>query len=99
VAARLLGPPRRSRPRWRFSGDWSGFAVVATPEQAIAYSQVRQEAGIQYFVVELMVASDTETIHLLASVVMPSLATECRPADLTGPRRISYPRLCTPTAN
>lgn len=64
----------------RFSGDWGGFAVAATPEQAIAYFRARQEVGIQYFVVELMDASDTETIELLASVVMPALATRGYPA-------------------
>ncbi len=63
----------------RYSGEWSGFAVAATPEQAIAYFRARQAAGIQYFVVELMDASDVETVQLLADAVMPALATDGAP--------------------
>jgi alkanesulfonate monooxygenase SsuD/methylene tetrahydromethanopterin reductase-like flavin-dependent oxidoreductase (luciferase family) len=63
----------------RFAGAWSGFALAATPEQAISYYRERVAAGIQYFVIQTLDASDVETIYLLAQRVIPALT---RPADL-----------------
>jgi alkanesulfonate monooxygenase SsuD/methylene tetrahydromethanopterin reductase-like flavin-dependent oxidoreductase (luciferase family) len=57
----------------RFSGPWRGFAIAATPERAVAYYQELAEAGIQYFVVEVLDAADEETIRLLAEQVMPQV--------------------------
>lgn len=50
--------------------DWVG-PVYATPEQAIEHYQERVEAGIQYFVVQLIDCTDEETLELLAHAVMP----------------------------
>ena len=55
----------------RFAGEWAGFAVVLTADQAVAYFAERAAAGIQYFVVQILDAADHETIHLLAEHVMP----------------------------
>jgi alkanesulfonate monooxygenase SsuD/methylene tetrahydromethanopterin reductase-like flavin-dependent oxidoreductase (luciferase family) len=57
----------------RFSGAWSGFAVTATPPQAVAHYQALADAGIQYFVIQLPDASDQETIRLFAEQVIPNL--------------------------
>jgi alkanesulfonate monooxygenase SsuD/methylene tetrahydromethanopterin reductase-like flavin-dependent oxidoreductase (luciferase family) len=50
--------------------DWVG-PVYATPEQAIEHYQERVEAGIQYFVVQLIDCTDDETLELLAQAVRP----------------------------
>jgi alkanesulfonate monooxygenase SsuD/methylene tetrahydromethanopterin reductase-like flavin-dependent oxidoreductase (luciferase family) len=55
----------------RFSGDWRGFAVPATPAQAVAMYQALAAAGIQYFIVETLDAADEETFRLLAEAVVP----------------------------
>jgi alkanesulfonate monooxygenase SsuD/methylene tetrahydromethanopterin reductase-like flavin-dependent oxidoreductase (luciferase family) len=55
----------------RFSGSWSGFAVAATPAQAIMMYQALAAAGIQYFIIETLDAADEETIRLLAEAVVP----------------------------
>lgn len=55
----------------RFSGEWAGFAMAATPEQAVAYYAERRAAGVQYFVIQTLDASDLETVHLLAEDVIP----------------------------
>jgi alkanesulfonate monooxygenase SsuD/methylene tetrahydromethanopterin reductase-like flavin-dependent oxidoreductase (luciferase family) len=70
----------------RFSGPWAGFAVAATVEQAIAMYRELAAAGIQYFVVETLDASDEETIRLLAERVMPEAQRPKRLAlrDLRG---------------
>lgn len=52
--------------------DWVG-PVYATPEQAIQHYQERVEAGIQYFVVQLLDCTDEETLELLAREVMPQI--------------------------
>jgi hypothetical protein len=57
----------------RFAGPWRDFAVACTPEQAVVYYQTLANAGLQYFVVELLDAADQETIHLLAERVIPEL--------------------------
>jgi alkanesulfonate monooxygenase SsuD/methylene tetrahydromethanopterin reductase-like flavin-dependent oxidoreductase (luciferase family) len=55
----------------RFGGPWSGFALAATPEQAIAHYRALVDAGIQYFIVESLDADDEETMRLLAERVVP----------------------------
>jgi len=57
----------------RFSGPWNGFAVAATPPQAIAHYQALADAGIQYFVIQLPNAADQETMRLFAEQVIPHL--------------------------
>jgi alkanesulfonate monooxygenase SsuD/methylene tetrahydromethanopterin reductase-like flavin-dependent oxidoreductase (luciferase family) len=57
----------------RYPGPWSGYAVAVTPDEAVAYYQARVAVGIQYFVIQLMDASDVETIQLLAEKVIPSV--------------------------
>ncbi len=57
----------------RFSGAWRGFAVAATPEQAVRCYQGLADAGIQYFVVQTSDAADEETIRLLAGQVAPQI--------------------------
>jgi alkanesulfonate monooxygenase SsuD/methylene tetrahydromethanopterin reductase-like flavin-dependent oxidoreductase (luciferase family) len=72
--ARLAAKVQRYFPEGleqRFSGPWSGFAVFATPAQAIALYQALAAAGIQYFIVETLDAADEETIRLLAEAVVP----------------------------
>jgi alkanesulfonate monooxygenase SsuD/methylene tetrahydromethanopterin reductase-like flavin-dependent oxidoreductase (luciferase family) len=54
----------------RYAGDWSGWAAGYTPAQAVAHFQALVDAGIQYFIVQLMDAADHETIHLLADRVL-----------------------------
>jgi alkanesulfonate monooxygenase SsuD/methylene tetrahydromethanopterin reductase-like flavin-dependent oxidoreductase (luciferase family) len=58
----------------RFSGGWAGYAVAASPEQAVAMYRSLVAAGIEYFVITTLDASDTETIRLLAERVIPSVA-------------------------
>jgi alkanesulfonate monooxygenase SsuD/methylene tetrahydromethanopterin reductase-like flavin-dependent oxidoreductase (luciferase family) len=55
----------------RFSGGWAGYAVAATPDRAVAMYRSLVEAGIDYFVICTLNANDTETISLLAEVVIP----------------------------
>jgi alkanesulfonate monooxygenase SsuD/methylene tetrahydromethanopterin reductase-like flavin-dependent oxidoreductase (luciferase family) len=57
----------------RFSGPWSGFALACTPEEAITFYQELVAAGIQYFIVQTLDASDEESIRLLAERVMPAI--------------------------
>jgi alkanesulfonate monooxygenase SsuD/methylene tetrahydromethanopterin reductase-like flavin-dependent oxidoreductase (luciferase family) len=48
--------------------------VVGSPEQVAAYYQALADAGMQYFVVQVQDAEDTETIELFAREVMPRIA-------------------------
>ena len=57
----------------RYSGIWAGFAVACTPQQAVAMYRDLVDAGIQYFVIGTLDASDLETIHLLAERVIPAV--------------------------
>jgi alkanesulfonate monooxygenase SsuD/methylene tetrahydromethanopterin reductase-like flavin-dependent oxidoreductase (luciferase family) len=72
--ARLAAKRQRYFPEGleqRFSGPWSGFAVLATPAQAVAMYQALAAEGIQYFIIETLDAADEETIRLLAEAVVP----------------------------
>ena len=51
----------------------AGMLVEGTPEQIIEHYRERAEAGVQYFVVQTLDATDTETLELLANDVMPYL--------------------------
>ena len=45
--------------------------VVGTPDQVAAYYQGLVDAGLQYFVVQILDASDLETVELLANELVP----------------------------
>lgn len=47
--------------------------VVGSPEQVAGYYQSLVDAGMQYFVVQTLDATDTETIDLLAREVIPAV--------------------------
>lgn len=47
--------------------------VIGTPRQVAAYYQTLVDAGMQYFVVQTLDATDTETIELLAREVVPAV--------------------------
>jgi alkanesulfonate monooxygenase SsuD/methylene tetrahydromethanopterin reductase-like flavin-dependent oxidoreductase (luciferase family) len=57
----------------RYSGPWRDFVVAATPERAAAHFRAMAAAGIQYFILETLDATDEETIRLLATRVMPRM--------------------------
>jgi alkanesulfonate monooxygenase SsuD/methylene tetrahydromethanopterin reductase-like flavin-dependent oxidoreductase (luciferase family) len=74
--AQLQAKVKRHFPRGieqRFGGPWSGFAVAATVAQAVAAYRSLVDAGIQYFVVQVLDAADEETIRLLAEQMMPAV--------------------------
>jgi alkanesulfonate monooxygenase SsuD/methylene tetrahydromethanopterin reductase-like flavin-dependent oxidoreductase (luciferase family) len=48
--------------------------IAHTPEGAIRHFRALREAGTQYFVVQLLDATDEETIRLLAEAVAPQVA-------------------------
>jgi alkanesulfonate monooxygenase SsuD/methylene tetrahydromethanopterin reductase-like flavin-dependent oxidoreductase (luciferase family) len=47
--------------------------VIGTPAQVAAYYQGLVDAGMEYFVVQILDATDTETVELLASEVIPAV--------------------------
>ena len=47
--------------------------VVGTPEMVIRYYQELAGAGMEYFVVQVLDATDEETFRLLATEVMPHI--------------------------
>jgi len=53
---------------------WRQAVVAGTPEQIISYFQSSADAGMRYFVVQIVDADDEETIRLLAEAVAPGLA-------------------------
>jgi len=55
----------------RYTGTWRHFVWGATPEQAVDHFRALRAAGVQYFIVETLDATDTETITLLAKEVAP----------------------------
>ncbi len=67
----------------RYSGAWTGYAVACTPAEAVEYYQHLVQAGIQYFVVQTMDASDTETLRLLAEAVVPRITEAHASASAT----------------
>jgi alkanesulfonate monooxygenase SsuD/methylene tetrahydromethanopterin reductase-like flavin-dependent oxidoreductase (luciferase family) len=59
---------------------WQRCVVAGTPEQVVPYYQSYADAGMQYFVVQVLDARDEETVRLLAREVMPRI----RPASRDG---------------
>jgi probable F420-dependent oxidoreductase len=55
----------------RYSGTWRHFVFGATPRQAVDHFRALRDAGVQYFIVQTLDATDTETITLLANEVAP----------------------------
>jgi alkanesulfonate monooxygenase SsuD/methylene tetrahydromethanopterin reductase-like flavin-dependent oxidoreductase (luciferase family) len=55
----------------RYTGTWRHFVSGATTQQAIDHFRALRTAGIQYFIVETLDATDIETITLLANEVAP----------------------------
>jgi alkanesulfonate monooxygenase SsuD/methylene tetrahydromethanopterin reductase-like flavin-dependent oxidoreductase (luciferase family) len=47
--------------------------VLGTPEQITEYYQARADAGMQYFIYQLLDGKDHETIRLMAEQVMPNV--------------------------
>lgn len=60
----------------RYSGPWREFAVARTIEGAVDYYRGLAEAGVQYFIAEILDAGDTETIRLLGEQVAPRVIGE-----------------------
>ncbi|MCA9878252.1 MAG: LLM class flavin-dependent oxidoreductase, partial [Thermomicrobiales bacterium] len=54
--------------------------VIGTPEQAAAYYQGLVDAGMEYFVVQILDATDLETVDLLARELMPRVLPSPRQA-------------------
>jgi alkanesulfonate monooxygenase SsuD/methylene tetrahydromethanopterin reductase-like flavin-dependent oxidoreductase (luciferase family) len=54
--------------------------VIGTPEMAIAHYQALADAGFQYFVAQVLDATDQETMALLAREVAPHIRPGARPA-------------------
>lgn len=52
---------------------FSGFVTSGTPEQMAEWYQQRADAGIQYFVVQILDGTDHETYELLANEVVPNV--------------------------
>jgi alkanesulfonate monooxygenase SsuD/methylene tetrahydromethanopterin reductase-like flavin-dependent oxidoreductase (luciferase family) len=50
----------------RYAGPWANFVVAGTPQDAVRYYQALIDAGIQYFVVQMLDTADSQTIRLLA---------------------------------
>ena len=65
--------------RQRAAEEWPSYIVLATPERAVAYYQALADAGMQYFVVEVMDATDEETFRLLAQEVAPKVRAPGHP--------------------
>jgi alkanesulfonate monooxygenase SsuD/methylene tetrahydromethanopterin reductase-like flavin-dependent oxidoreductase (luciferase family) len=57
----------------RYSGPWANFVVAGTPQDVVMYYQAFVDAGIQYFVVQMLDAADSQTIRLLAEQVVPTI--------------------------
>lgn len=55
------------------TADQRATRITGSPEQITAYFQELADAGMQYFVVQILDAADEETIHLLATEVMPNV--------------------------
>jgi alkanesulfonate monooxygenase SsuD/methylene tetrahydromethanopterin reductase-like flavin-dependent oxidoreductase (luciferase family) len=60
---------------------WQRACVAGAPEQVVPYFQSFADAGMQYFVVQVLDARDEETIRLLAEAVMPNITSGSSPAS------------------
>jgi alkanesulfonate monooxygenase SsuD/methylene tetrahydromethanopterin reductase-like flavin-dependent oxidoreductase (luciferase family) len=54
---------------------WRRCVVAGTPEQVVSYYQSYADAGMQYFIAQVLDARDEETFRLLAQKVMPRIGT------------------------
>src|SRR5215218_5036341 len=54
---------------------WQRCVVAGTPEQIVSYYQSYADAGMQYFIAQVLDARDEETFRLLAQKVMPRIGT------------------------
>ncbi|MGH2615458.1 MAG: LLM class flavin-dependent oxidoreductase [Thermomicrobiales bacterium] len=52
---------------------WQRCVVAGTPEQVVPYFQSFADAGMQYFIVQVLDAGDEETIRLLAEEIAPKI--------------------------
>ena len=52
---------------------WQRAAVAGTPEQVVPYFQSFADAGMQYFIVQVLDARDEETIRLVAEEIVPKI--------------------------
>jgi alkanesulfonate monooxygenase SsuD/methylene tetrahydromethanopterin reductase-like flavin-dependent oxidoreductase (luciferase family) len=52
---------------------WQRCVVAGTPDQAVSYFQSYAEAGMQYFITQVLDARDEETFRLLAREVVPRI--------------------------
>ena len=52
---------------------WQKCVVAGTPEQIVSYYQSYADAGMQYFIAQVLDARDEETFRLLAQEVMPRI--------------------------
>jgi alkanesulfonate monooxygenase SsuD/methylene tetrahydromethanopterin reductase-like flavin-dependent oxidoreductase (luciferase family) len=59
----------------RYRGLWRDYVLPVTPDRAVAHFQALREAGVQYFIVETLDATDHDTIRLLATDVIPRVAS------------------------
>ena len=59
---------------------WQQCVIAGTPEQVVPYYQSFADAGMQYFIAQVLDARDEETFRLLAQEVMPRI----RPASTDG---------------
>jgi alkanesulfonate monooxygenase SsuD/methylene tetrahydromethanopterin reductase-like flavin-dependent oxidoreductase (luciferase family) len=76
----LMMAPTEAEVRAKFDSyfetDRSPFArgvVAGTPEQIASYYRARIEAGMEYFVIQMLDGADHETLELFAREVMPGL--------------------------
>jgi alkanesulfonate monooxygenase SsuD/methylene tetrahydromethanopterin reductase-like flavin-dependent oxidoreductase (luciferase family) len=53
--------------------QFKSFVTAGTPAQFVEFFQARAEAGIQYFVTQMLDGTDHETLHLLAEEVAPKV--------------------------
>jgi alkanesulfonate monooxygenase SsuD/methylene tetrahydromethanopterin reductase-like flavin-dependent oxidoreductase (luciferase family) len=52
---------------------WQRCVVAGTPERVVSYYQSYADAGMQYFIAQVLDARDEETFRLLAQEVMPRI--------------------------
>jgi alkanesulfonate monooxygenase SsuD/methylene tetrahydromethanopterin reductase-like flavin-dependent oxidoreductase (luciferase family) len=52
---------------------WQQCVIAGTPEQVVPYYQSFADAGMQYFIAQVLDARDEETFRLLAQEVMPRI--------------------------
>lgn len=67
---------QRKRDRYFPNGldsIWRRCVVAGTPEQIVPYCQSFADAGMQYFIIQVLDARDEETIRLLAAEVVPQI--------------------------